>query len=122
MNLIIETKLAKGDTVIAIVINYSVGGRCTPSCPVCFTKRLRYAGNDDKGIAMWEESYVTISADTPISYNIGMHDKWRRYYDDNFIVVALLPERLTLDTGHSGNWAWKKNLKIEELPEREFED
>lgn len=123
MNLITEKKLTKGDIVTAVIINYSIGGNCTPSSPHCFTKRLRFAGNDENGIAMWEESYVTISTDTPISYNIGISDKWRRYDNDNWIVVALFPERLTLDTGYRGISAWKRNLKIEELqPVDEFTD
>jgi hypothetical protein len=128
MKLITEISLTKGQIVFGIVINYSIGGRSRGSEPACFPKKLRFGGNDENGLPIWEDEFFTASlSDTISSMSIHCHsNKWRRFDDENFIVAAILPEKLRMETytdkDNPSPYHWKRNLKVTELIRTEESD
>lgn len=107
-----EASLFVGQQYDVLVINYSSGGRCSPSNPVCFPKRLRYDGNDSHNRPIFSEQYFTITNSiTSLDFNSG---KWRVYNNENWVVVGILPERVIdeNDNDYRGVNYWMDLLKI----------
>lgn len=114
-------KLYKGDEITGLVINYSIGGYFHGT-PIQFTKQLRFAGNNEKGLPMWEEPYYIA---TGLRSFDSTNRKWRPYNDDNWVVIAILPDRAKVPETykHMSKWYFNNMLKVEELiPEPEAPD
>ena len=114
-----KTKLVVGNEYYCLIINYSIGGRREPSTPACFPMQLRYDGNDENNIPIFSEKYFTV---TKNRYSMDYDaPKFRRYNNDNFIVVGILPDRLEEITNNKGINFWKRMLDISPI-EREYQD
>lgn len=103
-----ECELHVGQNYSCVVINFSVGLRAK----VCFVKYLRFDGNDENNHPIFSEEYFTVTKDSYFGLASG---KFRRYNDDNFIVVGVLPERAVSDADETSVNYWKNQLKVKSI-------
>lgn len=97
-----ECSLFVGNTYYCIVVNRTINYHCFP-------KYLRYDGNDSEGNAIFSEEVFSVTRDSFLAYQLG--GTYRKYNDNNFHVVAVLPNSMKL-----------KPIKVNELTKSLNED